>query len=165
MCLVAFQKIFRKIFSIVRKIRRKRQNPEKHGQNPEEHGAIDGVRSTIRVDCDLAKCRSTLRDWRGASDRQHAKHRSRWSRSCEASIDALRDRDRRDASWDRDLGSPSTARSREAPFASIAISWSVDRRGASRSMARSVLHDWRRVCELSRSPLRVPNSRNHLKWK
>ena len=36
MCLVAFQKKFRKIFSSVWKRRRKRQNPEKHGQNPKK---------------------------------------------------------------------------------------------------------------------------------
>ena len=36
MCLVAFQKNFRKIFSDVWKRRMKKQNPEKHGQNPEK---------------------------------------------------------------------------------------------------------------------------------
>ena len=86
----------------------------------------------------------------------------------------------------RSARSRSTARSREAPFASIAISrrviraptiaWSREWCFARRrlrcrsdrcfgSTAWSELHDWRRVCELSRSPLRVPSSGNHLKWK
>ena len=84
MCLVAFQKKFRKIFSSVWKRRRKRQNPKKHGQNPEKkssnpiklreegrergdwvrrgarsHGGGEGeigvVLREIEIDADLAK--------------------------------------------------------------------------------------------------------------
>ena len=119
MCLVAFQKIFRKIFSGVWKRKRKRQNPEKHLQNLKEptqsttakHRSRDRWRrSTVR---EIDGERSTVRDL--------AKHRSRRSRSVAR----------------RSARSRSTARSREASFASIAKRRSTLREIAiSRSIVR-----------------------------
>ena len=139
MCLVAFQKIFRKIFYGVWKRRRKRQNPEKHLQNLKEptqsttakHRSrdrwrrstvreIDGERSTVR---DLAKRRSTLREIAidGAISR--------------STVRVNRDLAKGDSrAVDREI-----ARSRERCFARRRLRYQSDR--CFRSTARSELHD------------------------
>lgn len=48
MCLVAFQKIFRKIFFGVWKRRKEETNSEKHGQNPEKKIINDRLASSTR---------------------------------------------------------------------------------------------------------------------
>ena len=91
MCLVVFQKNFRKIFSGVWKMLQGKDKPRKHGQNPDWRSMLDWVRrrSASRAPVRRPRRRSRSRE----ASRRFARSRST-ARSHEASIAISRRRDR-----------------------------------------------------------------------
>ena len=122
MCLVAFQKIFRKIFSGVWKRRRKTQIQNNTSHNPEKNHQ----RSRSKIDCASAispycdpRSRSRRRDLAINGDRAISRSTLREiapsiaiNGAGKIAIDASRDRDRRFARSHRRSRSRSKARSR-----------------------------------------------------
>ena len=146
MCLVAFQKIFRKIFSDVWKRRRKRQTQEKYHQRSRSEIAISSVRSRDQR-CDLAinGASSQRRDLAIDASRDHDLGRRRdrnqlrdlamaRSREGEITIDASRDR-----VVDRDLRSDRRTGARK-----IGAAWSSESAGDRRT-------DWNVSSSLARA--------------